>query len=219
MNFDPDALHKPLSRKKPTTYFVNSMSDLFHEGVPIPWLHQAWNVMRQTPHHTYQILTKRAEIMRLRVRQEIVAAYGVLPNVWLGVSVENQHYAEERIPELVSTQAAIKFLSCEPLLGPLDLSRWLGLERYDIGGPVPVRRPQIDWVIVGGESGPGARPLDEGWIERIVKDCQAAGVPVFVKQMGTTWSKQHGGSYKGGGSDIPARLRITEMPRRQVWTK
>ena len=210
----PEKLDEPLRRKKPTTYFVNSMSDLFQEGVPDAFIDRVFAVMALAPKHTFQLLTKRAERMRAYcstlgrhhgVDRVSVAAKALqpdgpgfmwtmgnggwhLPNVWLGVSVENQHFADERIPLLLQTPAAVRFISAEPLLGSVDLDRggWSFLR--------PLRPPPgnhrghergLDWVIVGGESGPGARPCHTEWIGDLVKQCRSAGVPVFVKQMGS----------------------------------
>ncbi len=181
LNFDIDNWEAPRKRKKPTVYFVNSMSDLFHETVGFNWIMRVWDVMRDTPQHTYQILTKRADIMS-RTGKALADIYGVLPNVWLGVSVENQQYANERVPLLLETPAAIRFLSCEPLLGSVDLNKREFLctdwrKRLTIG-------TYVDWVIVGGESGPGARPIDVKWIKDIVDQCKEADTSVFVKQLG-----------------------------------
>jgi protein gp37 len=174
--------------------FVNSMSDLFHDDVDYVFLSKVFAVMALTPHHTYQVLTKRAGRMASvighrsmpgQVEIEIFNLTGEdrrielpLPNVWLGVSVEDQKWANVRIPKLLETPAAVRFLSCEPLLGPVDLSR----------GPafclLPSRRPAIDWLIVGGESGPGARPMHPEWARSLRDQCVEAGVPFFFKQWG-----------------------------------
>lgn len=215
-----ETIEAPLRNKKPMTYFVNSMSDLFHKEIPFWWLKAIWDVMRDTPQHTYQILTKRAGRMAQTI-PALVESYGILPNVWLGVSVENQKYAGERIPYLLQTPAAIRFLSCEPLLGPVDLDGYVGTELqlsdYDahIGDGV-------DWVIIGGESGPGARPFDLSWAYSLVSQCQAAGVAVFVKQLGRNPIDGING-YKTGypikdakGGDMaewPAGLQIREVPQ------
>jgi len=203
-----DRLLAPLSWRKPVRVFVNSMSDLFHEDVPDGFIDYVFAVMALAPQHTFQILTKRPERMRAYLSQHDIglqwllrlnvaperhrdrwsyqAADAVrwtrqgLPNVWLGVSVENQHCADERIPLLLQTPAAVRFLSCEPLIGPVDLSAWLPIET--IGGVEMETWPS--WVICGGESGPKARPCDVAWVRSIVKQCHAAGVKVFVKQLG-----------------------------------
>ena len=146
----PMRLTQPLKRKKPTIYFVNSMSDLFHEDAPFSFLDDVFNIIAQTPQHTYQILTKRAERMA-----EYFSTRLPPENAWLGVSVENKQYGLPRIDYLRNIPAKVRFLSVEPLLedlGTLNLS-------------------QIHWVIVGGESGPNARPMQPGWVENIKDQC------------------------------------------------
>ena len=201
-----DRVGQPLRWRKPRRVFVNSMSDLFHEAVPFRFLDAVFHVMRSTPRHTYQVLTKRPERMRFYMRDTRAP---LAPNVWLGVSVENQRMADERIPLLLDTPAAVRFLSVEPLLGPVNLHPWLS------GG--------INWCIVGGESGPQARPCELPWIGAIVEQCKAAGVPVFVKQLGRrpqvqgepacTWIADR----KGGRPDEwPPELRVREWPTASV---
>lgn len=194
----PNRLETPLRWRRPRIVFVNSMSDLFQDAVPVEFISEVFDVMERTPQHTYQVLTKRpgrmASIMRaLRPR--------ALPNVWLGTSVETQRWAEIRIPKLLKTPAEVRFLSCEPLLARVDLHPWAG---------------RLDWVIVGGESGPGARPMDLAWARRIVSACNEAGTAVFVKQLGKTWSiaeQLMRDDPKGGDmSRWPADLRRREMP-------
>jgi len=178
----PERLDAPLRWRKPRMVFVNSMSDLFHAKVPAPFLRDVFAVMRRTPRHTYQVLTKRAERMERLCRErqatpaevdagcELGLVPGLtydLPNVWLGVSVESPAYYS-RIRHLQRTPAAVRFLSCEPLLAPL--------EDLSLDG--------IGWVIVGGESGPGARPMHPSWARDIRDQCQRAGVPYFLKQWG-----------------------------------
>lgn len=177
---DHKALQEPLKRTKRTTYFVNSMSDLFHENVPYQAIKEIFIVMCYTPHHTYQVLTKRPERMlevvkRLNSDIEWMFQNSIPRNVWLGVSVENQQTADERIPLLLQTPARVRFLSCEPLLGPVDLE----LEKPDNGEPMG-----LDWVIAGGESGPGARPMHPDWIRSLRDQCDTADVPFFFKQWG-----------------------------------
>lgn len=158
-----ERLTQPLERKKPTTYFVNSMSDLFHEGITNDFLNRVFDVIGQTPQHTYQILTKRAE--------RLPEYFGKLPvpqNVWLGVSVEDRKYGVPRIEYLRRVDASVRFLSVEPLLGDvgkLDLS-------------------SIHWVIVGGESGPKARPMKPVWVENVRIQCLEQGASFFFKQWG-----------------------------------
>ncbi|WP_322494646.1 phage Gp37/Gp68 family protein [Chloroflexus sp.] len=162
LTLHPATLSEPLRWKTSRMIFVNSMSDLFHRDVPAAFIQQVFAVMVQAHWHTFQVLTKRAEQLR-----ELDALLAWPPNVWMGVSVERADYIE-RIELLRETGAAIKFLSCEPLLGPLP--------NLPLDG--------IDWVIVGGESGPGARPMDPAWVRDIRDQCLAAGVPFFFKQWG-----------------------------------
>lgn len=159
----PTRLNQPLERSKPTVYFVNSMSDLFHEKVPFDYIRQVFDVMARAPQHTFQVLTKRAERMA-----EFCRGAAVPPNVWLGVSVENRKYGLRRIPALRSIDAPVRFLSIEPLLEDLG--------SFDLTG--------IHWVIVGGESGRKARPMRPEWVEAIKRQCDAARVNFFFKQWG-----------------------------------
>lgn len=171
MNWAGDeVLRKPLRWKKSRMVFVNSMSDLFHPGVPDEWILRVWDVMADARHHTFQVLTKRPARMAAFLTAHRPVA---VPNVWIGTSVENQAAADERIPELMAAPAAVRFLSCEPLLGPVTLAG------------------QVDWVIVGGESGPGARPMHPDWVRKLRDHCEAAGVPFFFKQ----WGSQASGQY------------------------
>ena len=169
------SLNLPLSWKRPTVVFVNSMSDLFHENVPIEFIKQVFDVMVRANWHQFQVLTKRAE------RLEALAPDLPWPkNVWMGVSVETEKFTT-RIDNLRRTPAALKFLSLEPLLGPLP--------NLDLGG--------IDWVIVGGESGPGARPMAQEWVIDIRDQCQKAKVPFFFKQWGGRNKKAAGRLLEG----------------------
>ncbi|GAA1592537.1 DUF5131 family protein [Kribbella hippodromi] len=171
------ALHIPLSWRRPRLVFVNSMSDLFHAKVPTSFVQEVFEVMRRTPQHTYQVLTKRS----LRLKR-IAPKLSWPSNVWMGVSVESaDHY--ERISDLASTPAAVRFLSCEPLLGPLPA---LPLEA-------------VDWVIAGGESGPNARPLEADWVREIRDQCVHTGTPFFFKQWG-------GLRAKSGGRELDGQL-------------
>lgn len=211
INFVENALQKPM-KGGPKTYFVNSMSDLFHESVKTEWVDGIWQVMRDTPDNTYQVLTKRAGIMR-SMGTVLADKYGILPNVWLGVSVENQPCADERIEELRQTPAAIRFLSMEPLLEPVDIKRWLWPD-------LSIKQwfwPDISWVIVGGESGPGARPFHMEWAGQIIEQCEEADVPVFVKQMGSNpyWCNKPAKGFGRKGNDPslwPQALNIRQMP-------
>ena len=169
------ALDLPLRWKKPQRIFVNSMSDLFHKDVPVEFVLRVFDVMNRADWHEYQILTKRSERL---VELDIVLPWRA--NIWMGVSVENADYTM-RIDHLRQTHANIKFLSLEPLLGPLP-----GL---NLAG--------IDWVIVGGESGPSARPMDEAWVIDIRNQCRRAHVPFFFKQWGGVNKKRTGRQLRG----------------------
>ena len=209
--FVPEALEIPLKRKKPQTYFVNSMSDMFHERVGNDWLAQIFQVMKDTPQHTYQILTKRPDRMLDWMRGR-----SPLPNVWLGVTVENQKAADNRIPLLLKTPAAIRWLSVEPLLEKVTLTFSNYVDNWnDKNDPGCA---DIDWVVVGGESGAGARECRVEWIESVVSQCQSAKVPVFVKQLGANAIAPDGsrlklGDRKGGNiEEFPANLQIRQFP-------
>ena len=258
-------LAEPYARKKPHTFFVNSMGDLFHEDVPDGWIAYVWRVMHENPQHTLIVLTKRAARMRAWVqrwcdltgdddvmsfkgvrgpeavraahpsgRGQLFAAYldtlleleggkvpdgaawptfdwmqgpkywpGVLPNVWLGVSAERQQEADERVQELLATPAAVRFVSAEPLLGAIDFTKWLlyascnkcrqfvvgsrkhggGIEHHDCNYYAEPMT-NLDWIIVGGESGRDARPMHPDWVRSIRDQCAASGTPFFFKQWG-----------------------------------
>jgi protein gp37 len=159
----PERLSEPLARRKPTVYFVNSMSDLFHKGVDDGYIAQVFDVIRQSPRHTFQVLTKRADRMAAFFRNRKVP-----DNAWLGVSVEDRRHGVPRIASLRQVDAQIRFLSIEPMLsdvGSLDLT-------------------DIHWVIVGGESGPKARPMKLEWVENVRQQCEAQGAQFFFKQWG-----------------------------------
>lgn len=173
----PDRLSDPLHWKKPRMIFVNSMSDLFHEAVPLEFIQSVFRVMNSCPQHTFQVLTKRPERAR-----EISDKVTWTPNVWLGTSVESDEQ-HARAWELLKCPAALRFLSLEPLIGPVDLDKWeLLCKAWSEKKPTIGR--YIDWVIVGGESGPHARPCNVEWIRSVVRQCENAGVPCFVKQLG-----------------------------------
>jgi len=238
----PERLTLPLRWRKPRRVFVNSMSDLFHKDVPDNFIARAFAVMAATPRHTYQILTKRHGRMRALLSDpdgEFQGAVGEwryehgetdttvptpedpswgwpLPNVWLGVSVEDQQRADLRIPALLKTPAAVRFLSCEPLLGPIDLLGKAGVgceetgpaithegvsQRTDYGTGVEYdcdHQVGVDWVIVGGESGAGARPMHPDWARSLRDQCVSAGVPFHFKQWG-------GRTPKSGGRELDGR--------------
>ena len=157
-----DLIDTPRQWKQPRLIFVNSMSDLFHKNVPFSFIEKVFDTMVQCRHHTFQILTKRSQRLR-----EISIDLPWSPNIWIGVSVEDANVLN-RITDLQAVPATIKFLSCEPLIGPIN--------------HLPLQG--IHWVIVGGESGPGAQPLDRGWVYTIMNQCQSSGVPVSFKQWG-----------------------------------
>ena len=258
----PEKLAEPLSWKKPRRVFVNSMSDLFQDGVEVEFIARVFAVMAMAPEHTFQVLTKRAQRMRdvlndpsfrdevevwitMMLEEEPALARRVdvfnrrtddpraiapdvggedwpLPNVWLGVSVENQRFADERIPLLLQTPAAVRFISAEPLLEAVDL---LGVRCF-LQQHSECRR--LDWVIVGGESGHGARPFDIAWARSIITQCKAGGVACFVKQLGSEpmEGEKHFmemtigarsirlNSRKGGDMDEwPDDLRVREFPQ------
>jgi protein gp37 len=171
--------------RRPSRVFLCDMTDLFQEGVTWRMVDAVFAAMERARHHTFQILTKRADRMAAYVeglRRE--ASWWPLPNVWLGVSIEDQATADERIPHLLKVPASVRFLSVEPLLGPVDLTAIRRTRAEGYMRPLDGRFNRIGWVIVGGESGPGARPLHVDWIRSIVDQCREAGVPCFVKQMG-----------------------------------
>ena len=170
-------LEQPLKRKIPTTYFVNSMSDLFHENVLLDDIFKIYSIMAECPQHTFQILTKRPEIM-----VACLCDIDPLPNVWHGTLVENQETADERIPELLKVPSAVRFLSCEPLLGAVNFVSHFNREAAPHMNFHYV--PTIDWVICGGESGHKARPMHPAWARSLRDQCVATDVPFFFKQWG-----------------------------------
>ncbi|MGF7009236.1 DUF5131 family protein [Aminobacter sp. BE322] len=170
LKLDYDALALPRTWKRGRLIFVNSMSDLFHEDVPLDFISSVFAVMKDTPQHTYQVLTKRSDKLR-----DLSARLEWPSNVWMGVSVESSDYLS-RVTDLRATNAAIKFLSLEPLLGPLN-----GLNLS-----------AIDWVIAGGESGPGARPMNPDWVRSIRDQCEREGVAFHFKQWGGANKKRNG---------------------------
>lgn len=184
----PERLDRPTQWRRPRRIFVNSTSDLFHDQVPDAYLARVWAVMAAAPQHQYQVLTKRPVRMRDWLAQHHPEP---LPHVWCGTSVEQRRWVDARVGALAATPAGIRFLSCEPLLGPLDLRRWLATGA-------------IHWVIVGGESGPGARPMAPAWVRALRDQCAAAGVAFFFKQ----W----GGSRPGGVAELDGRV-YQEWPR------
>jgi protein gp37 len=184
LTMHPHVLELPLAWKKPQMVFVNSMSDLFHQDVPMAFIQQVFDTMRRAHWHNFQVLTKRSDRL-LALNQ----ALDWPENVWMGVTVENQDCIF-RVDRLRQTDAHVKFLSLEPLIGPLP--------NLDLRG--------IDWVIVGGESGPGARPLAEEWVVDIRDQCLAAHVPFFFKQWGGARKKRAGRVLQGRTWDEMPRL-------------
>lgn len=189
-NFKPtlhwDLVDQPRSWKKPRTVFVNSMSDLFQEDVPAEFIAAVFRTMVETPQHTYQILTKRGERLR-----DLAPHLPWPDNVWMGVSVEDSKVVQ-RVRDLQAVPAAVRFLSCEPLIGPLP--------KLPLAG--------IHWVIVGGESGPNSRPMTAAWVDQIHKQCTQAGVAFFFKQWGGVRKHVTGRTLHGRTYD--------EMPPRRV---
>lgn len=177
-------LEKPYTWSGNKVVFVNSMSDLFHKDVPLDFIKQVFEVMNDLPQHTFQVLTKRADVL-LKYHKEL----NWTPNIWMGVSIEDERVLE-RVSLLKKTKAKVKFLSCEPLIGPLG--------KLDVRG--------IDWVIVGGESGAGSRPMNEEWVTQIQAKCVKAQVPFFFKQWGGFNKKKAGRELQGRTWD--------EMPER-----
>lgn len=186
----PERLARPARRKTPTLYFVCSMSDLFQEAAPFAFIDRVMRVVRDTPRHTYQVLTKRAARMRRYFETRPVPA-----NAWLGVSVENRRHGLPRVAELAAIRARTRFLSCEPLLE--DLGR--------------VRLDGIHWVIAGGESGPGARPMRKAWAAGLRDQCESAGVAFFFKQWGAWGEDGARRSKKANGRLLDGR-RWDRMP-------
>ncbi len=182
----PDALNIPRRWREPRVVFVNSMSDLFHARVPLSYVRSVFSVMAETPRHTYQVLTKRAARLA-----KLAPKLDWPDNVWMGVSVEDEDHTQ-RISALRSVPAAVRFVSAEPLLGPLD--------HLDLSG--------IHWLIAGGESGPGARPLETQWLRSLRRQCQNSGTAFFFKQWG-------GRTPKAGGRLLDGRT-WDEMPSGQL---
>lgn len=240
----PERLDQPLRWRRPRRIFVNSMSDLFHEDVPFEFIDQVFAVIALSPRHTFQVLTKRPERMRGYLAERHLrgsdpcthenrewfvndAAIGLsggncglfdwpLPNAWLGVSVENQATADERIPILLDTPAAVRWVSAEPLLGPVSL-RWMNA--WPENAPATAMNPynggvtdyldglrRLDWIVAGGESGPKARPMHPDWVRDLRDQCAKAGVAFFMKQITNDRGR------KIPMADWPTDLKIQEFP-------
>lgn len=191
----PPTFNAPLKWFKPQRVFTCSWSDFFIKEAD-SWRQDAWDIIRQTPHLTYQILTKRPENILDRLPDDWGDGW---PNVWLGISAENQEQLDRRMIPFTAIRAKIKFLSCEPLLGELDLSRWLGLVKNKHLGDWAKYRPDVNWVIIGGESGPNARPMSLDWARKIDYQCQQAAIPVFWKQLGAVQARNLGLKDSKGG--------------------
>lgn len=233
----PAALEIPLRWRDPRMVFVNSMGDLFHDKVPDEFIARVFAIMAHTPRHTYQVLTKRHARMRsllssagwqhqlhvaatnqhtgsvqARLAEGLPVSYGwPLPNVWLGISAEDQHWADIRVPALLGTPAAVRFVSAEPLLGPVDLKpgRWIpplgGGPKVNLARPWETPGPSLDWVIAGGESGPGHRPMDPAWLTSLAVQCDETGTAF--------WCKQASGPRSGFQGTIPdAVWAIRQFP-------
>jgi protein gp37 len=196
-----DKISEPLGWRKPRRVFVNSMSDLFHPSVPAEFVTECFKTIAAASIHQFQILTKRPTYMARLVPSILQELSLQEPpaNVWLGTSVENQEWAQKRIPPLLATPASVRFLSCEPLLGPLDLTKYLARTRQR-----PPGSSALHWVIVGGESGHGARPMQLAWARQIRDDCRDRDVPFFFKQWG-------GRTPKAGGRELDGKT-YSEFP-------
>jgi protein gp37 len=221
----PERLEQPLHWRRPRRVFVCSRSDLFHESVNQVFIEEVWCAMDDAMQHTFLVLTKRPQRMLEIVGsmpKRLLWGRWPLPNVWLGVSVEDQASADERIPLLLETPAAHRWASIEPMLEPVDLSPWLNVHKFADGGYGPLltvrlalcgdglltegqHHSDLDGIVVGGESGPRHRPCDPAWIESVVRQCQAAHVSVYVKQAS---------AYRPGPQgDIPDALwEIKQLP-------
>ena len=193
----PEALALPQAWRAGRLVFVNSMSDLFHEDVPVEYIRRVFDVVRASPQHCFQILTKRAERMAA-----VAGGMEIPPNAWMGVSVENADYLH-RVEQLRTVNAVVRFLSLEPLLGPLPDLQLAG----------------VHWVIAGGESGAGARPMQPEWVREIRDQCVASGVPFFFKQWGGTRKSIDGRELDGRtwdqmptGVQLPARRKLAGVP-------
>ncbi len=198
VRFNEKWLDQPMRWRKPRMIFVCAHGDLFHEDVPDWWIIQVFAVMETCRRHTFQVLTKRPARARtfMRLASQAVRTMCIngvgrgyrsgltwpLPNVWIGTSVEDQARAEERIPVLLRTPAAVRFVSYEPALGPVDLDQWENIPGLNRGDDIKWL-DLIDWVICGGESGPHARDMDPDWARSIRDQCAGGGVPFFMKQM------------------------------------
>lgn len=209
---DEKILQQPLHWKEPQAIFPCSMTDMFGNWVSDAWLDKIHHVMWQASRHTFQVLTKRPERMRDYMSDPNTPKGNPLPNVWLGVSVEDQDTADERIAQLLETPAAKHWVSAEPLLGPLHLC--------GLGGCCGFHTYDLDWMVIGGESGTKARLFDPVWAQDIIKQLRDEAqrpVAIFVKQMGTAWAKSVNAKNKKGGDieEWPTNLQVREYPNAQ----
>lgn len=191
----PERLDQPERWRRPRKIFVGSLSDLFHPAIPVAFRDQIFQTMFAQNRHTYQVLTKRPGLAGYYLAEAVKRLPGAFwypPHVWIGTSVENQTAADYRIPILLEIPVAVRFLSVEPMLGPID------------GRAI---QTGIEWVIVGGESGPNARPFDPDWARSLLGTCRARGIPFFMKQLGGWPAK------RDRLDDFPADLRIREFPK------
>lgn len=186
ITYHPDRVYAPVGWRKSSRIFVCSMGDLFHDEVRDNWLDDIMSVVSRCHTHTFMFLTKRPENMKKRL-----AEYWPFRNLWLGVTAENQRTADERIPALLGIPAAVRFVSVEPMLGPVGLARHFP--------HVHGKRNDLFWVICGAETGPGARPMDIAWARSLRDQCREAGVPFFFK--------------KDTGGDVPWGLMVREFPK------
>jgi len=206
---DKRLLEGPLMRQIPARIGVQFMGDLFHKDIDFDTIGDVWQVMYECPQHLFEILTKRPLRMQQLLSEYWIPAtdYSLpLPNVWLGVSAEDQATADERIPILLQTPATGRFVSCEPLLGPVNAENWLFPV---IGGDstlLRIVRPYLNWLVIGCESGPRRRPCKLEWVRSLVEQGQAAGVPVFVKQLDLDGRVSH------DPTEWPSDLRVREFP-------
>mgnify|MGYP000918411294 CR=1 FL=1 len=220
VRFNESVLDQPLHWRRPRRIFVCAHGDLFHLNVPKNWIDAVFSVAAEAHQHQFLVLTKRAERLEHYFRCTPPQVWP-LPNVWIGVSVEDQRSADFRVPRLMTVRAAVRWVSVEPLLGWVDLKRLAQDEIFPVnaltgrlGGIVNGynERP-LDWVVVGGETGPGARYCHHGDIRKIVDDCRGSNVPVFVKQLGScsSWSLPRG-NRGNNPADWPFELRVRQYP-------
>lgn len=203
MDINTDMISSWARRRKPKKHFVCSMTDMFGQWVPGDYIMRLLGAMSLAPKQTFQLLTKRPEIAQGMISQwcRVMNRDSLPENIWLGTSAENQAYFQSRLPWLLKTQVQVRFLSLEPLLGPIRFTK------QDLSN-------DIRWIIIGGESGPHARPLDTQWVRDILEQCRQASIPAFVKQLGSHWAQQVQAKDRKGGEpgEWPPDLRIRMFP-------